>query len=118
MKQLVNELRDIQEDFTNFIECYDVYWSWVETFKDVYNYIDQHYFVEKGFSFSDLEYFVCIGLRNVMIREKIKKNYDTIPDPTSIDITTFYCTKYHYVYHFTRYLGKCFTNHSTIPGST
>lgn len=76
LKLLVKELRDIQEDFVNFIDHYDTYWSWVETFKDVYNFIDHNYFLEKGFAFSDLEYFVSVGLRNPVIREKIKKNYD------------------------------------------
>jgi ATP-dependent helicase/nuclease subunit A len=75
-KLMVKELRDIQEDFINFIENYDTYWSWVEIFKDVYNFIDRNYFQEKGFAFSDLEYYTCIGLRNPLIREKIKKNYD------------------------------------------
>ena len=76
LKLLVKELREIQEDFINFIDHYDTYWSWVEIFKEVYNFIDHNYFLEKGFAFSDLEYFVCIGLRNPIIREKIKKNYD------------------------------------------
>ncbi|MBC7714334.1 MAG: UvrD-helicase domain-containing protein [Rhizobacter sp.] len=76
IKLLVKELREIQEDFINFIDHYDTYWSWVETFKEVYNHIDEYYFLEKGFAFSDLEYFTCVGLRNPVIREKIKKNYD------------------------------------------
>ncbi len=76
IKALVKELRDIQEDFINFIDNYDVYWSWVEIFQDVYNFIDRNYFYEKGFAFADLEYYVCVGLRSKDIREKIKKNYD------------------------------------------
>ncbi|MEA9356558.1 UvrD-helicase domain-containing protein [Bacteriovorax sp. PP10] len=76
IKVLVKELRDIQEDFINFIENYDTYWSWVEIFQEVYNFIDRNYFLEKGFAFADLEYYTCVGLRNSMIREKIKKNYD------------------------------------------
>ena len=76
IKVLVKELRDIQEDFINFIENYDIYWSWVEIFQEVYNFIDRNYFLEKGFAFADLEYYSCIGLRNPVIREKIKKNYD------------------------------------------
>lgn len=76
IKSLVSEIRDIQEDFLNFIENYDVYWSWVEIFQDIYNFIDRNYFLEKGFAFADLEYYACVGLRNPEIREKIKKNYD------------------------------------------
>lgn len=76
LKRFVKKLQDIREDFINLIEHYDTYWSWVDTFKEVYNFIDQNYFLEKGFAFSDLEYFVCVGLRNPIIREKIKKNYD------------------------------------------
>ena len=76
LKILVKELREIHEDLTNFIDHYDIYWSWVETFKEVYNFIDENYFLEKGFAFSDLEYFACVGLRHPQIREKIKKNYD------------------------------------------
>lgn len=76
IKVLVKELRDIQEDFINFIENYDTYWSWVEVFQEVYNFIDRNYFLEKGFAFADLEYYACVGLRSPIIREKIKKNYD------------------------------------------
>ena len=76
IKTFVKVLRDIQEDFINFIDNYDVYWSWVEIFQDVYNFIDRNYFYEKGFSFADLEYYVCVGLRNTNVRDKIKKNYD------------------------------------------
>lgn len=76
IKLLTKELREVQEDFVSFIEHYDTYWSWVEIFKEVYNFIDHNYFLEKGYAFSDLEYFVCVGLRNPVIREKIKKNYD------------------------------------------
>ena len=76
LKELVTELRNIKVDFINFIDHYDTYWSWVETFKEIYNFIDKFYFMEKGFAFSDLEYFVCTGLRNNQIREKIKNNYD------------------------------------------
>lgn len=76
LKLLIKELRDIQEDFINFIEHYDIYWSWVEIFKDVYNFIDRNYFMERGFSFADLEYYTCVNLRNPAIREKVKKDYD------------------------------------------
>ncbi|MBY0413547.1 MAG: UvrD-helicase domain-containing protein, partial [Bdellovibrionales bacterium] len=76
MKGLVKELRDIQEDFLNFIDHFDIYWSWVEIFKDVYNFIDQNYFLEKGFSFADLEYYTCINLRDPELKEKVKKDYD------------------------------------------
>ncbi len=76
VKSLVSEIRDIQEDFLNFIEHYDIYWSWVETFQDVYNYIDRNYFMEKGFAFADLEYYACIGLRNAEAREKVKSHFD------------------------------------------
>ena len=76
IKIFVSELREIQEDFINFIENYDTYWSWVEVFQEVYNFIDRNYFLEKGFSFADLEYYACTGLRSPVVREKIKKNYD------------------------------------------
>jgi ATP-dependent helicase/nuclease subunit A len=76
IKLLAKELREIQEDFISFIDHYDTYWSWVDIFKEVFNFIDHNYFLEKGFTFSDLEYFVCNGLKNPVIREKIKKNYD------------------------------------------
>jgi ATP-dependent helicase/nuclease subunit A len=76
IKLLIKDLRDIHEDFINFIEHYDTYWSWVEVFKDVYNFIDRNYFLEKGFSFADLEYYTCINLRNPTVREKVKKDYD------------------------------------------
>ena len=76
VKAFVKELRDIQENFINFIDNYDVYWSWVEIFQDVYQFIDRNYLYEKGFSFADLEYYVCVGLRNAKIRDKIKNNYD------------------------------------------
>ena len=75
-KRLVSELREIQEDFISFIDHYDTYWSWVETFQEVYNFIDRNYFLEKGFSFADLEYYACVGLRNNIAREKIKKDFD------------------------------------------
>lgn len=76
LKLLIKDLREINEDFFNFIEHYDAYWSWVEIFKDVYNYIDRNYFVEKGFSFADLEYYTCVYLRDPYIRQKVKKDYD------------------------------------------
>lgn len=76
LKPFVKKLQEIREDFINLLDHYDTYWSWVDIFKEVYNFIDHNYFLEKGFAFSDLEYFVCVGLRNPAIREKIKKNYD------------------------------------------
>lgn len=75
-KELVSFLRDCEEDVLNFLDNYDVYCSWVEIFKDVFNYINDHYLEEKGFAFSDLEYYVCQGLHDDSIAAKIRTQYD------------------------------------------
>ncbi len=75
-KEFVSKLRDIEEDFTNFIDNYDVYWKWVEIYQDLFFFIDRNYFQEKGYTFSDLEYFTCLGLKNQGVLASVKKNYD------------------------------------------
>lgn len=76
LKEFVVKLRSLEVDFINFIDHYDTYWTWVEIFQDLFLYIDKYYFIEKGFTFSDLEYFTCVGLRNPKSLEKIIKNYN------------------------------------------
>lgn len=75
-KEFIKEIRKYSEDFNNFIDHYDVYWQWFLTIKDAYTFIDKYFLTQKGFSFSDLEYYVCQGLRAPEIREAIGKNYD------------------------------------------
>jgi ATP-dependent helicase/nuclease subunit A len=76
VKELVSFLRDCEEDVLNFLDHYDVYSSWVEVFKDVFNYINDHYLDEKGFAFSDLEYYVCKGLQDNSLAIKVRSQYD------------------------------------------
>ncbi len=76
VKALVTYLRGIEEDLTSFHDFYDVYWSWVETFKNIFDYINTKYVSEKGFDYADLEYFVCKGLRTEDVKLKISKQFD------------------------------------------
>jgi ATP-dependent helicase/nuclease subunit A len=75
-KEFIKEVRKYSDDFNNFLDHYDVYWEWFATVKDIYQFIDKHFLTQKGLSFSDLEYYVCLGLRNAEVREAIAKNYD------------------------------------------
>jgi ATP-dependent helicase/nuclease subunit A len=75
-KEFIKEVRKYSEDFNNFLDHYDIYWEWFSTIKDVYQFIDRNFLTQKGLSFSDLEYYVCLGLRNKEVREAIAKNYD------------------------------------------
>lgn len=75
-KEFIKEVRKYSEDFNNFLDHYDVYWEWFSTVKDVYQFIDRNFLTQKGLSFSDLEYYVCQGLRNLEVREAIANNYD------------------------------------------
>ncbi|NOT77443.1 MAG: UvrD-helicase domain-containing protein [Bacteriovoracaceae bacterium] len=89
LKEFVVRLRSLEDDFITFIDNYDTYWKWVEIYQDLFLYIDKYYFIEKGFTFSDLEYFTCVGLRNPKAQEIIRKNYnyfivDEFQDTSSI----------------------------------
>lgn len=76
IKQLVRELKDSETDLLEFNEHYDIYWKWVEMFKEIYDFFDENYLNEDGLIFSDLEYFVCMGMRDEKTAEKIRKKYD------------------------------------------
>ena len=74
-KEFVKFLRDIDEDITNLIENFAIFKQWSQTFADVFNYIDRNYLHVPGFSFSDLEYFVCLALRQEDVAKKIRDQY-------------------------------------------
>lgn len=76
IKNLVKELENTADDIDGVLNNYDVYCSWVMTYKNLYNYIREHYFDEPGFTFADLEYFTNIGLKNEEVKNKIVKRYD------------------------------------------
>ncbi len=75
-KDFVKKLREVEEDLINFIDSYDIYWLWVETYQDLFFYINKYYFTIKGYTFADLEYYTYLGLSEDTASKKTKKYYN------------------------------------------
>ena len=74
-KEFIKFLRDIDEDVTNLIENFSIFKQWSHTFSEVFQYIDRNYLFVPGFSFADLEYFVCLAMRDEEIAKKVREQY-------------------------------------------
>lgn len=71
LKANYQNLISFQQNFERFKE-------WREVLVNIFNFIDEHYLDEPGLSFSDLEYYVAIGLSTDSIKDKISKQFDLI----------------------------------------
>lgn len=75
IRELKDDLKNFSEDLNALSDNFEVYQNWVETISSLFKYIDSHYFEVDGFSFSDLEYYVLLGLKDESARNKVQESF-------------------------------------------
>lgn len=68
-------IKTIKTDLRAFCDYNDVYQKWIDVFQGIFNYIDANYFKFPGFAFSDLEYYVSIGLNDNLVAAQVAMKY-------------------------------------------
>ena len=75
IRELKDDLKDLTEDLDALTDNFETYKIWVSVLADVFKYIDTHYFEIDGFSFSDLEFYVLMGLKNPEALVKVQESF-------------------------------------------
>jgi len=88
-KKLIN---DNAPDFLQFFEDNTFCKKWMLALRDLYDYIELNYLSIKGITFSDLEYYVMLGLEDEETKNKIRKSYnylivDEFQDTSEVQFT-------------------------------
>ena len=76
VKKLKKFIKNYGDDLVAYSEDKSKYFLlWANAVKDVYLFIEKNYHIVPGLTFSDLEYFVFIGLENNPSRVKVQQQY-------------------------------------------
>lgn len=75
IRDLKGDLKNLSGDLSALSDNFETYKKWVSTIAELFNFIDSHYFEVDGFSFSDLEYYVLMGLRKNDVVAKIQESF-------------------------------------------
>lgn len=65
IKKFREFVKSYYDDIKSYFENPEVYITWAKGLKEIFDYIDTHYKVIPGVTFSDLEYFVFKGLESL-----------------------------------------------------
>ncbi len=68
-------LRKMGESFLVFIENEDAINLWAQVMRDIFSYIEHNYFLQRGISFSDIEYLTLLGLEEEEACQKIQTDF-------------------------------------------